>query len=157
MIPEGAARIYDLQNPGAKMSKSAESPSGLLNLLDSDKQIAKKIKSAVTDDGTEIRFDRENKPGVSNLLAIYAELTGRSTDQLEAEYQGRMYGHLKVDLAELAVERIGPVRDRALQLLEDPAELDALLAKGAAKARTVASDTLKDVYNKLGFLPSAAV
>ena len=155
MIPQGAARIYDLQNPVAKMSKSAESPNGLLNLLDTDKQIAKKIKSAVTDDGSEIRFDRETKPGVSNLLAIYAELADRPTDQLEAEYQGMMYGHLKVDLAELAVTSIGPVRDRALQLLEDPAELDALLAKGAAKARSVAAETLKDVYSKVGFLPSA--
>lgn len=156
MIPQDAARIYDLQNPLAKMSKSAASPNGLLNLLDTDKQIAKKIKSAVTDDGSEIRFDRAAKPGVSNLLAIYAALTDRPIAQLEADYQGKMYGHLKVDLAEAAVARIGPVRERALQLLEDPAELDALLAKGAAKARSVAAVTLQEVYDKLGFLPAAA-
>lgn len=155
MIPEDAARIYDLQNPTAKMSKSADSPNGLLNLLDTDKQIAKKIRSAVTDDGTEIRFDRAAKPGVSNLLAIFSALTDRPITQLEADYQGKMYGHLKVDLAEAAVERIGPVRDRALQLLKDPAELDALLAKGAAKARSVASETLQDVYTRIGLLPAA--
>ncbi|WP_300342330.1 tryptophan--tRNA ligase [Nesterenkonia sp.] len=154
MIPADGARIYDLQNPGAKMSKSASSPNGVLNLLDTDKQIAKKIKSAVTDDGTEIRFDPETKPGVSNLLTIYSALTGRPVAEIEAEYQGRMYGHLKVDLADIAVERLRPVRDRAEQLLDDPAELDALLSKGAAKARQVASATLAEVYEKVGFLPA---
>lgn len=156
MIPAGSARIFDLQNPEAKMSKSAGSANGLLNLLDTDKQIAKKIKSAVTDPGTEVRFDRETKPGVSNLLAIYSALNGQSVEELEQLYAGKMYGHLKTDLAAVAVERIAPVRDRALELLEDPAELDRLLAKGAAKARSVASPTLQDVYAKIGLLPAAA-
>lgn len=155
MIPEAGARIYDLQSPTAKMSKSAESPAGLLNLLDTDKQIAKKIKSAVTDDGSEVRFDRAAKPGVSNLLTIYSALTGASIESLEAEYEGKMYGHLKVDLADAAVERLGPIRDRALELLDDPAELDQLLATGAAKARAVAAETLAAAYEKLGFLPAA--
>lgn len=155
MIPGGSARIYDLQNPTVKMSKSAESPHGLLNLLDTDKQIAKKIKSAVTDDGSEIRFDREAKPGVSNLLSVYSALAEKPVDTLVQEYQGKMYGHLKVDLAELAVARIGPVRDRALGLLDDPAQLDALLAKGAAKAREAAAPTLAEVYQRVGFLPAA--
>ena len=154
-VPDVGARIYDLQEPTVKMSKSASSANGLINLDDTDKQIAKKIKSAVTDDGTEIRFDRAAKPGVSNLLTIYSVLTGRPIEALEADYQGKMYGHLKVDLADIAVERIGPVRDQTLQLLQDPSELDALLAKGAAKARSVAAETLKDVYGKVGFLPSA--
>mgnify|MGYP002721462376 CR=1 FL=1 len=154
-IPEAGARIYDLQNPTAKMSKSADSPNGLLNILDTDKKIAKKIKSAVTDDGSEIRFDREAKPGVSNLLNIYAVLSGRGVEQLVAEYEGKMYGHLKVDLAELVVAKLGPIRDRAEELLQDPAELDALLAKGAAKARAVASETLSAAYEKIGFLPAA--
>ncbi|HEY4614591.1 MAG TPA: tryptophan--tRNA ligase [Citricoccus sp.] len=153
--PETGARIYDLQNPLAKMSKSAESPNGLINILDTPKVIAKRIKSAVTDDGTEIRFDREAKPGVSNLLAIYASVTDRAIPELEEAYAGKMYGHLKVDLAEAVVERLAPVRDRALQLMDDPAELDRLLARGAAKAREVASPVLADVYAKVGFLPPA--
>ena len=118
-----------------------------------DKVIAKRIKSAVTDDGTEIRFDREAKPGVSNLLSIYSLISGRSVDTLVKEYEGKMYGHLKVDLAEVVTEHIRPIRERALYLLEDPAELDRLLAVGAAKARETASATLADVYSKVGFLP----
>ena len=153
-IPEAGARVYDLQSPTAKMSKSAESPNGLLNILDTDKQITKKIKSAVTDDGTHIRFDREAKPGVSNLLTIHSGLSGKGIEALEAEFEGRMYGHLKVELAELAVERIGPIRDRAVELLEDPAELDGLLANGAAKARRIAGPMLAEVYEKIGFLPA---
>lgn len=156
VIPEAGARIYDLQNPTAKMSKSAESPNGLLNLLDTDKQIAKKLKSAVTDDGAEIRFDRESKPGISNLLTIYSTLTGKAIENIVAEYEGKMYGHLKVDLADIAVAQLGPIRDRALQLLDDPAELDALLAKGAAKARAVAAETLATAYERIGFLPASA-
>ncbi|GAB3843039.1 tryptophan--tRNA ligase [Nesterenkonia populi] len=155
-VPQAGARIYDLQSPTAKMSKSAESPNGLLNLMDTDKRMAKKIRSAVTDDGAEIRFDREAKPGVSNLLSIHSALSGKSFEQLEDEFAGKMYGHLKVDLAEIVVERLGPVRDRALELLDDPAELDALLARGAQKARAAAEPVLADVYQKLGFLPAAA-
>ncbi|MCT1607824.1 tryptophan--tRNA ligase [Nesterenkonia massiliensis] len=156
VIPEAGARIYDLQNPTAKMSKSAESPNGLLNLLDTDKQIAKKLKSAVTDDGAEIRFDRESKPGISNLLTIYSTLTSKAIEDIVAEYEGKMYGHLKVDLADIAVAQLGPIRDRAFQLLDDPAELDALLAKGAAKARAVAAETLATAYERIGFLPASA-
>jgi tryptophanyl-tRNA synthetase len=139
------------------MSKSASSPNGLININDTDKKIAKKIKSAVTDDGTEIRFDREAKPGVSNLLSIYSAVTGRSIPELVSEYQGKMYGHLKVDLAEVVVARIGPVRDRTQELLADPGELDHLLAKGAAKARETAAGTLAEVYEKVGFLPAVSV
>ena len=153
-IPEAGARIYDLQNPTSKMSKSAQSPNGLLNLMDTDKQISKKIKSAVTDDGAEIRFDRAEKPGVSNLLSIYSALTDRPVQEIVDEYQGRMYGHLKVELADVVVAKLGPIRDRAEELLEDPAQLDALLATGAAKARAVAAETLAEVYDKVGFLPA---
>ncbi|MCC9205317.1 tryptophan--tRNA ligase [Arthrobacter sp. zg-Y769] len=156
-IQKAAAKIYDLQNPSAKMSKSAASPAGLINLLDEDKVIAKRIKSAVTDDGSEIRFDRDTKPGVSNLLSIYSLISGRSVETLEKEYEGKMYGHLKVDLAEVVTEHIRPIRERALHLLDDPAELDRLLAVGAAKARESASVTLADVYNKVGFLPLGSV
>ncbi|MCC9175300.1 tryptophan--tRNA ligase [Arthrobacter sp. zg-Y179] len=156
-IQKEAAKIYDLQNPSAKMSKSAASPAGLINLLDEDKIIAKRIKSAVTDDGSEIRFDRDAKPGISNLLSIYSLISGRSVETLEKEYEGKMYGHLKVDLAEVVTEHIRPIRERALHLLDDPAELDRLLAVGAAKARESASVTLADVYNKVGFLPLGSV
>ncbi|MCQ1957156.1 tryptophan--tRNA ligase [Arthrobacter sp. zg-Y826] len=156
-IQKEAAKIYDLQNPSAKMSKSAASPAGLINLLDEDKVIAKRIKSAVTDDGSEIRFDRDAKPGISNLLSIYSLISGRSVETLEKEYEGKMYGHLKVDLAEAVTEHIRPIRERALHLLDDPAELDRLLAVGAAKARESASVTLADVYNKVGFLPLGSV
>ncbi|MFC7403129.1 tryptophan--tRNA ligase [Citricoccus sp. GCM10030269] len=150
--PENGARIYDLQHPTAKMSKSADSPNGLINLLDEPKVTAKRIKSAVTDDGTEVRFDREAKPGVSNLLSIFAAVTDRSIPELEEAYVGKMYGHLKVDLAEAVVERLTPIRTRALELLDDPAELDRLLDHGAAKARAVAAPVLAEVYSKSGFL-----
>ena len=106
------AKIYDLQNPTAKMSKSAESPAGAIQLLDDPKITAKRIKSAVTDAETEIRFDRETKPGVSNLLTIYSALTGQSVAAAGAAYQGKMYGHLKVDLAEVVVDFLTPIRDR---------------------------------------------
>jgi tryptophanyl-tRNA synthetase len=156
VIPAEGAKIYDLQNPNAKMSKSADSPAGLINILDNPKAAAKKIKSAVTDDGTEIRFDREAKPGISNLLTIYSTLSGKSIDSIVGDYQGKMYGHLKVDLAELVVERLAPIQARAQELLDDPAELDRLLARGAEKARAIASSTLADVYDKVGFLPAGA-
>jgi tryptophanyl-tRNA synthetase len=153
-IQKESAKIYDLQNPVAKMSKSAASPLGLINLLDDPKVTAKRIRSAVTDTGTAITFDREEKPGISNLLTIYSALTGRSVASLEADYEGRMYGHLKVDLAEVVAGTLGPIQARTAELLADPAELDRLLAKGAAKAREIASATLADVYSKVGFLPA---
>lgn len=154
-IQKASAKIYDLQNPTAKMSKSAESPAGLINLLDEPKLIAKRIKSAVTDTETEIRFDRETKPGVSNLLTIYSSITGQSIEAIVEAYQGKMYGHLKVDLAEIVTEHLSPIRERANELLGDPAELDRLLAHGADKARAIAGATLQDVYTKVGFLPYA--
>lgn len=152
-IMAGSAKIYDLQNPGSKMSKSADSDNGIIWLLDTDKKLAKKIKSAVTDDGSEIRFDREAKPGVSNLLTVYSALTGRPVEEIVAEYEGKMYGHLKVDLAEIAVATIGPIREKTLELMDDPAELDRILAVGAEKAREIASVTVRNVYDAVGFLP----
>lgn len=152
-IQKESAKIYDLQHPTAKMSKSAESPAGLINLLDDPKKTAKRIKSAVTDTETEIRFDREAKPGISNLLTIFSGVTGRPVEKIVADYQGKMYGHLKADLAEAVVEHLSPIRERAHELLADPGELDRLLAHGADKAREIASATLRDVYAKVGFLP----
>jgi tryptophanyl-tRNA synthetase len=153
-IVKERAKIYDLQNPSAKMSKTGESPNGAIQLLEDPKVAAKRIKSAVTDAGTDIRFDQEEKPGISNLLTIYSSLTGKSVAELEAEYQGKMYGHLKVDLAEVLVEFITPLRDRTNELMADPAELDRLLAHGAERAREIASVTLGQVYERMGFLPS---
>ena len=152
-IPKEGARIYDLQNPTSKMSKSAESPAGLINVLDEPKLIAKRIKSAVTDAGTVIAYDKKEKPGVSNLLDILAAVTERHVPQLVEEFEGKMYGHLKVAVADAVVERLTPIRERTLELLDDPAELDRLLLAGAAKAREVASKTVADVYQKVGFLP----
>lgn len=153
MIQKEGARIYDLQNPTSKMSKSASGPNGLINLLDDPKVTAKRIKQAVTDDGTVIAHDRANKPGVTNLLEILSTLTDVPVQTLVANYEGKMYGHLKVDVADAVVERLAPIRERTLELLDDPAELDGLLAKGAAQAREIASVTLADVYEKVGFLP----
>ncbi|MDO5750243.1 MAG: tryptophan--tRNA ligase [Rothia sp. (in: high G+C Gram-positive bacteria)] len=154
VILKTTAKIYDLQNPTSKMSKSAESDKGLIKLLDDPKKTAKKIKSAVTDDGSVIAFDREAKPGVSNLLSIYSALTGEEIDTIVARYEGKMYGHLKVDLADLVVEKLDPIRLRALELMDDPAELDRLLAIGASKAREIASVTIENVYDAMGFLPA---
>jgi len=149
------AKIYDLQNPTAKMSKSAESENGLIRLLDPAKKNAKKIKSAVTDDGAEIRFDRTAKPGVSNLLTIYSSLTDRPIDDIVADYEGKMYGHLKVDLAEVVAETLDPIQSRAQELLDDPAELDRILARGAQKGHEITSRTLSEVMDAVGFLPPA--
>ncbi|MFE7540551.1 tryptophan--tRNA ligase [Streptomyces platensis] len=153
-ILKETAKIYDLQDPSAKMSKSAASPKGLINLLDEPKVSAKKVKSAVTDTDTVIRYDAENKPGVSNLLTIYSTLTGTSIPELEQKYEGKMYGALKTDLAEVMVDFVTPFRDRTQEYLDDPETLDALLAKGAEKARAVAAETLATTYDRLGFLPA---
>ena len=152
VIQQETARIYDLQNPTAKMSKSAESDAGVLWMLDDPAVSAKKIMRAVTDSEGSVRYDREAKPGVSNLLVIYAALTGRQIPAIEDEYAGRGYGDFKKGLAEVVVNEFGPVRQRALELLDDPAELDRVLAANAAKAEAVANRTLGDVYDKVGLL-----
>jgi len=148
------AKIYDLQDPSIKMSKSASSPKGIINLLDEPKTSAKKIKSAVTDTGSEIRFDQEEKPGVSNLLTIYATLTDSGIPELEQKYAGRGYGALKTDLAEIVSDWAAPFHARTREYLDDPETLDSLLAKGAEKARTVAAETLAQAYDKVGLLPA---
>ncbi|MEU3709241.1 tryptophan--tRNA ligase [Streptomyces catenulae] len=154
-IVKETAKIFDLQDPAVKMSKSASSPKGIVDLLDDPKATAKKIKSAVTDTDTVIRFDREAKPGVSNLLTILSTLTGTGIPELEKEYEGKMYGALKTDLAGVMVDFVTPFRDRTQSYLDDPATLDAILAKGAEKARAVAAETLATTYDRLGFLPAA--
>lgn len=152
-IPRDTAKIADLQDPRAKMSKSASSPAGIIELLDDPARSAKKIRSAVTDTGREIRYAPEEKPGISNLLTIYSALTGRSIEDLTAAYDGKGYGDLKKDLAEVVVEFVRPIQQRTRTYLDDPAQLDKLLAVGAEKARAVAAATLRTVYDRVGFLP----
>ena len=152
-ILKETAKIYDLQNPGSKMSKSGESPAGILWLMDDDKALTKKIKSAVTDSEGVVRYDAASKPGVSNLLSILAIVTGRTVADVEGDFDGLQYGALKGAVAEAVVEAFRPIRERTLELLDDPAELDRLLAINAARAEEIADATLRRVYDAVGFLP----
>ncbi|MFJ8405146.1 tryptophan--tRNA ligase [Streptomyces microflavus] len=153
-ILKETAKIYDLQDPAVKMSKSASTPKGLINLLDDPKATAKKVKSAVTDTDTVVRFDEEKKPGVSNLLTILSTLSGSTIEDLERKYEGKGYGALKTDLAEAMVEFVTPFQLRTQEYLDDPETLDSILAKGAEKARAVAAETLAQTYDRMGFLPA---
>ncbi|GAA2530579.1 tryptophan--tRNA ligase [Microbacterium mitrae] len=155
MIQQDTARIYDLQNPTSKMSKSAETDAGVLWLLDEPSKTAKKIMRAVTDNDGVVKYDREEKPGVSNLMVIYAAMTGRQIPAIEDEFAGRGYGDFKKAVAEAVVNEFGPVRENVLELLDDPAELDRVLARNADKAEEVATKTLTDVYDKVGLLRRA--
>jgi tryptophanyl-tRNA synthetase len=146
------AKIYDLQDPTAKMSKSSSSPQGIIDVLDDPAAIRKKIARAVTDPGAEIRADAEAKPGVTNLLRIYSALSGEPVATLEATYQGSGYGGFKKDLAELVVASFAPIRERTERFLADEAELDRLLAAGAARAREVAGQTMVTVRDRIGLL-----
>jgi tryptophanyl-tRNA synthetase len=152
-ILKETAKIYDLQNPSAKMSKSAADPKGLINLLDEESVILKKFKSAVTDTDGEIRFDPQAKPGVSNLLGIYSAITEKSMAQTESHFDGSGYGALKAELAEAVIEHLRPIAQKTHELLSDTSELDRLLAIGAEKANAVAEETLTRVYDRIGFLP----
>jgi tryptophanyl-tRNA synthetase len=152
VLPRAGARVMDLQDPTAKMSKSAASEAGLINLYDDPATIVKKFKRAVTDSGGEVRFDRVEKPGVTNLLEIQAAATGRSAEEIAAGYT--QYGPLKADTGEAVVELLRPIQARYAELLDDPGELAALLAKGAGKAREVAAKTLARAYGAVGLLPA---
>jgi tryptophanyl-tRNA synthetase len=152
LIPKESARIYDLQDPNAKMSKSAASESGLVKLLDEPAVTAKKFRSAVTDTGREVRYDPFEKPGISNLLDIFAATTGRTIPEIEVEYEGRGYGDFKKDVADAVVDRLAPIRTRTLELIQDPAELDRLLAIGAERASERAERMLRTVYDRVGFV-----
>ncbi|MGC4108885.1 MAG: tryptophan--tRNA ligase [Nocardioides sp.] len=150
-ILKATAKITDLQEPTAKMSKSSSSPGGIIELLDEPAVSAKKIRSAVTDSESEIRFDPEAKPGISNLLTIYSSLTGRGIGELEEEYAGRGYGDLKGDLAEVVVDFVTPFRDRTLELLDDQQHLLDILESGRRQATAIAESTLRDVFSQVGF------
>jgi tryptophanyl-tRNA synthetase len=152
-ILKETGKIYDLQVVEKQMSKSIGG-SGCLWLLDDPATNAKKIKRAVTDTETEVRFDPANKPGVSNLLAILAALTDRSVDDIVPDYADKGYGALKGDVAEAFVAFAAPFRDRVAEWLEDGSGLDAVLADGAARARKVAEETLRQAYDAVGFIPA---
>ncbi|GAA4593409.1 tryptophanyl-tRNA synthetase [Actinoplanes octamycinicus] len=154
-IVKDTAKITDLQDPTIKMSKSASSPNGIIELLEDPARSAKKIKSAVTDTGREILYDEVNKPGISNLLTMYAALTTRTIDDLLEQYDGRGYGDLKKDLAEVLVEFVKPIQEKTKAYLDDKAQLDKLLAIGAEKARAVSARTLAKTYQNVGFLSPA--
>lgn len=150
-IVKEVAKIYDLSEPTVKMSKS--SPGGSLDLLAPVRESVKKIKSAVTDNEREVRYDPEAKPGVSNILSLLSVLSETSIPDLEAAYAGRGYGDLKGDLAEAFAAFATPLQERVSAYLDDPAELDRILATGAGRAAEAADRTVRDVYQKVGFLP----
>jgi tryptophanyl-tRNA synthetase len=152
-IIKAAAKINDLQDPTAKMSKSAASNSGVIDILDSSDVNAKKIKSAVTDTGKEVKFDEKQKPGISNLLTIHSALSGKSISELETEFSGKGYGDFKSAVADVVTSYFEPIRKRAEELLSDERSLQLLLDEGGAKARVVAAETLRRTYDALGLVP----
>ncbi len=152
VMPKTGARVMDLQDPRSKMSKSATTDSGLVYLLDEPEAILKKFKRAVTDSETEVRFDRENKPGISNLLEIHAAATGQTPSAVAERYS--QYGPLKADTGEAVIELLRPIQARYAELMSDRGELSSLLRLGAVKARGVAAATLQRAYDSVGFLTS---
>ncbi len=152
-IGKTGARIMSLQDPTKKMSKSDENEKNYVAVIDDAKKIEKKIKSAATDSGTEIKFDMENKAGVSNLLTIYSVLSSRSIGEIENEYAGKMYGHLKVGLAELVISTLAPVKEKYDDLMKNRDYLDSLMKSGAERAQERAQKTLKNAYDAIGLIP----
>jgi tryptophanyl-tRNA synthetase len=154
--PPAGARVMDLQDPSTKMSKSASTDKGIVNVLDDPKRIEKKFKSAVTDSDPDarIRFDRDGKPGVTNLLEILSAVTERPVDELVADHDGRGYGSFKSAVAEAVIERLRPVRERFDELADDPAEVERMLAAGAEAARTLAVPRLAQAKAAMGLLAS---
>lgn len=149
-IVKSIAKINDLQELNAKMSKSSASMSGVVEMLEPADSIMKKFKSAVTDAGKEIKFSEKDKAGISNLITIYSALTGKTHDQIEQEFAGKGYGDFKIKVAEVVIETFAPIRTKTNDLLSDPAELSKILKAGSAKANQVANQTLSDAYAALG-------
>ncbi|AZV41762.1 tryptophan--tRNA ligase [Peribacillus asahii] len=148
-LPKAGARIMSLQEPTKKMSKSDPNKKSTIAILDDPKQIEKNIKSAVTDSEGIVRYDKENKPGVSNLMAIYSIFSGKSYDEIEAMYEGRGYGDFKSDLAQVVLAELVPIQERFYNLI-DSEELDEILDRGAEKANREANKMLKKMYNGMG-------
>jgi len=154
-IMQDVAKITDLQDPAAKMSKSSSSPQGIVDILDEPDVIRRKISRAVTDTGSGIQADETNKPGITNLLRIYSGLAGETVAALESRYAGAGYGQFKKDLAEVVVGALAPIRERTEKMLADEAALDRVLAQGADRARALARPTMAAVSDRVGFLPAA--
>jgi tryptophanyl-tRNA synthetase len=154
-ILKAGAKIFDLQDPTAKMSKSSESQSGVIELLDAPEVNRKKIKSAMTDTGREIKFDEKEKPGISNLLTIYGALSGKSIADSEVEFDGKGYGDFKGAVADVVVDYLTPIRETTLELLNDRTHLESIMRTGAAKAAEVADATLRATYDALGLIARA--
>jgi tryptophanyl-tRNA synthetase len=154
-ILKESAKIMDLQDPTSKMSGSTSTEKGLVLLSDEPGRIAKKIRSAVTDTESEVRYDPQAKPGVSNLLVIHSVLSGTPVASVEVEFAGRGYGDLKKAVAEVVVDAVTPFRERMAELLADPAELDRILARGAERAAAIAEVTMSRVRDAVGLLPAA--
>src|SRR5690554_5251585 len=152
-IPKVGARIMSLQEPESKMSKSDENQNAYITLLDSPDTIIRKFKRAVTDSEALVRYDIENKPGISNLISIYSCVTGKTYDQVEAEFEGKGYGDFKLAVGEAVAEALKPVQARYNELMSDKAQLEAILKKGADSAEYLAMKTLRKVYKKLGLVP----
>lgn len=152
-IGKAGARIMSLQEPDKKMSKSDENEKNFVSIIDDAKKIEKKIKSAATDSGTEIKYDLENKAGLSNLMTIYSVLSGKTIAQIENDYQGKLYGHLKVDLADLVVQTLTPVKSKYDDLMKNKDYLDQLMKSGAERAQMRAQTTLQKVYQSVGLVP----
>ncbi|QGN56590.1 tryptophan--tRNA ligase [Nostocoides sp. HKS02] len=153
-IVKGSAKIMELTDPTSKMSATNSPDKGLLLLSDEPARLRKKIMSAVTDTESEVRYDVETKAGVSNLLVIHSVLSGQRIEELEREFAGKGYGDLKKAVAEVVVDAVEPFRERMAELLDDPAELDRILADGADRAREVAVATMARVRDRVGLLPS---
>jgi tryptophanyl-tRNA synthetase len=154
-IVKGSAKIMDLQDPTSKMSKTTSTEKGILEMMEDPARLAKKLRSAVTDTEAEVRYDPDTKPGVSNLLVIHSVLSGTPVEVLEGEFAGKGYGDLKSAVAEVVVEAVTPFRTRMTELLDDPAELDRILARGAERAAVIAAATTARVRDAVGLLPAA--
>jgi tryptophanyl-tRNA synthetase len=150
-IPKATAKITDLQDPTAKMSKSSSSPQGIVDVLDEPGQARKKIMRAITDTGSEVKADEENKPGVTNLLRIFSALSGDAVADIERRYDGTGYGQFKKDLAELVADTLTPIKERTEKLLADEEQLDRILAQGAERATAIAAQTMTVVRDRVGF------
>jgi tryptophanyl-tRNA synthetase len=151
VFPETGGRVMNLQEPAVKMSKSRGAESGTVLMLDPPDSIRKKVKTAVTDSGTDVRYDPEEKPGISNLIELMTVATGNSIAEVESRYDGAGYGRFKEDVAEALVELLDPIQTRYREIRSDVAELDRLLAVGAEKARASSAPTLALMYERMGF------
>lgn len=152
-IPKVGARIMSLQDPTKKMSKSDENENSYILVLDSPDLIMKKFKKAVTDSEAVVRYDEVAKPGISNLMNIYAAMTGRSFEEIEKEFEGQGYGAFKKAVAEAVIEGLRPIREKYEELMADKGYLESVIKDGAARAKDIASQTLKEVYDRIGLVP----